>query len=231
MIHENEAFFCQPEGVGWGGKVIDKSSTQLESGITLPRKECLLSGYFLDPACTSPVLYLLLSGNNSHLHSMYLHPYALLWRRKWQLTPVFLPGKSHRQMSLVGYSPWGPIELDMTKRLTHMLYYLSYLNPAPLDPIFSLWSQYHFSASHGESEVKVLVVSHSLLQGIFLTQGSNLGLRHCGQILYRPTIRATREAIEGFVVIVVWLCHAVCGILVPWWEIEPRPPGSGNTES
>ena len=118
-------------------------------------------------------------------------------------------------MSLVGYSPWGPIELDMTKRLTHMLYYLSYLNPAPLDPIFSLWSQYHFSASHGESEVKVLVVSHSLLQGIFLTQGSNLGLRHCGQILYRPTIRATRVAIEGLVVIVVWLCHAVCGILVP----------------
>ena len=28
------------------------------------------------------------------------------WRRKWQHTPVFLPGKSHRQRSLVGYSPW-----------------------------------------------------------------------------------------------------------------------------
>ena len=28
------------------------------------------------------------------------------WRRKWQPTPVFLPGKSHRQSSLVGYSPW-----------------------------------------------------------------------------------------------------------------------------
>ena len=27
------------------------------------------------------------------------------WRRKWQLTPVFLPGKSHGQMSLAGYSP------------------------------------------------------------------------------------------------------------------------------
>ena len=85
---------------------------------------------------------------------------------------------TNRQRSLVGYSPWGPIELDMTKRLTHMLYYLSYLNPAPLDPIFSLWSQYHFSASHGESEVKVLVVSHSLLQGILPTQGSNLCLLH-----------------------------------------------------
>ena len=29
------------------------------------------------------------------------------WRRKWQHTPVFLPGKSHGQRSLVAYSPWG----------------------------------------------------------------------------------------------------------------------------
>ena len=28
------------------------------------------------------------------------------WRRKWQPTTVFLPGKYHGQMSLVGYSPW-----------------------------------------------------------------------------------------------------------------------------
>ena len=31
----------------------------------------------------------------------------ILSRRKWQSTPVFLPGKSHRQRSLSGYSPWG----------------------------------------------------------------------------------------------------------------------------
>ena len=37
------------------------------------------------------------------------------WRRTWQLTPVFLPGKSHGQRSLVGYSPWGLKELDMTE--------------------------------------------------------------------------------------------------------------------
>ena len=29
------------------------------------------------------------------------------WIREWQPTPVFLPGKSHGQRSLVGYSPWG----------------------------------------------------------------------------------------------------------------------------
>ena len=29
------------------------------------------------------------------------------WRRAWQSTPVFLPGESHGQRSLAGYSPWG----------------------------------------------------------------------------------------------------------------------------
>ena len=39
------------------------------------------------------------------------------WRRKWQPTPVFLPGKSHGQMSLAGYSPWGRKESDTTELL------------------------------------------------------------------------------------------------------------------
>ena len=39
------------------------------------------------------------------------------WRRKWQPTPVFMPGKAHGPRSLVGYSPWGRKELDMTERL------------------------------------------------------------------------------------------------------------------
>ena len=30
----------------------------------------------------------------------------ILWRRKWQPTTLFLPGKSHGQRSLAGYSPW-----------------------------------------------------------------------------------------------------------------------------
>jgi len=29
------------------------------------------------------------------------------WRKKWQPNPIFLPGKSHGQRSLAGYSPWG----------------------------------------------------------------------------------------------------------------------------
>ena len=37
------------------------------------------------------------------------------WRRKWQPTPVFLPGKSHGQKSLAHYSPWGRKESDVTE--------------------------------------------------------------------------------------------------------------------
>ena len=43
----------------------------------------------------------------------------LPWRRKWQLTPVLLPGKSHGWRSLAGYSAWSCKELDMTEQLTH----------------------------------------------------------------------------------------------------------------
>ena len=40
------------------------------------------------------------------------------WSRKWQPTPVFLPGKCHGQRSLVGYSPWDHKEPDMAERLS-----------------------------------------------------------------------------------------------------------------
>ena len=39
------------------------------------------------------------------------------WRRKWQPTPVLLTRKSCGRRSLVGYSPWGRKESDMTERL------------------------------------------------------------------------------------------------------------------
>ena len=39
------------------------------------------------------------------------------WRRKWQPTPVLLPGESHGGRSMVGYSPWGHKESDTTERL------------------------------------------------------------------------------------------------------------------
>ena len=42
----------------------------------------------------------------------------ILWSRKWQSIPIFVPGKFHGQRSLAGYSPWGCIETDITNH-TH----------------------------------------------------------------------------------------------------------------
>ena len=55
--------------------------------------------------------------------------------KEWQPTPVLLPGKSHGGKSLVGYSPWGPKELDTTERL----HFLSFLVS------ISVWSLSSFS--------------------------------------------------------------------------------------
>ena len=41
------------------------------------------------------------------------------WRREWQPTPVFLPGESHGQRSLVGHSPQGCKESDTTEVPQH----------------------------------------------------------------------------------------------------------------
>ena len=38
------------------------------------------------------------------------------------LSPVFLPGKFHKQRILAGYSPWGHKELDMTEHNSYVLY-------------------------------------------------------------------------------------------------------------
>ena len=42
----------------------------------------------------------------------------IFWRRKWYPSPVFLPGESHGQRSLVGCSTWGCKESDTTEQLT-----------------------------------------------------------------------------------------------------------------
>ena len=43
------------------------------------------------------------------------------WRRAWQPTSVFLPGETHGQRSLAGYSTWGHKELDTTEEWLSML--------------------------------------------------------------------------------------------------------------
>ena len=51
-------------------------------------------------------------------HQFDLWVRKIPWRRKWQPTPVFLPGESHAKRSPLGYSPQDHKELDMTEQLT-----------------------------------------------------------------------------------------------------------------
>ena len=67
------------------------------------------------------------------------HPWVgkIPWRRKWQPTPVFLPGESHGRKSLVGYCPQGRKELDTAERLHFTLWRI-------LDELLSInvpWTQ------------------------------------------------------------------------------------------
>ena len=75
--------------------------------------------------------------------------WTISWNKKWQPTLVFLPGKSHGQRSLVGYSPWG------RKRVRHglatkqqslvsilkflFLYFLIYWTCGPWSEANALW--------------------------------------------------------------------------------------------
>ena len=56
------------------------------------------------------------------------------WRRQWHPTPLLLPGKSHGRRSLVGCSPWGLEESDMTERL-HFHFSLSCIGEGNSNPL------------------------------------------------------------------------------------------------
>ena len=190
------------------------------------------------------------------------------WRRAWQPTSVFLPGESHGQRSLVGYSPMGCKQSDSTEQLSlsmmrtvgpwlrsHALWRglgaggwsgeglgsptcMKTICPLPTRsqtlaelrggarfttlvvkynywkyPLVSVTPSWHAlcfnilkwkrgllshiwlfcdptdcsppgSSVHGILQGRILEwVCHFLLQGIFLTQRSNLGLPHCRWIL------------------------------------------------
>ena len=72
--------------------------------------------------CVLPELASLVAQTVKRLSAMQetvFHPWVgkIPWRKKWQPTPVFLPGKSHGRRSLIGYCPWGRKESDTTERL------------------------------------------------------------------------------------------------------------------
>ena len=59
----------------------------------------------------------------------YLWVRKIPWKREWLPTPIFLPGESHEQRSLAGYSPWCCKESNMTDQLSTVLLDISVLVP------------------------------------------------------------------------------------------------------
>ena len=68
-------------------------------------------------ACQVALLVTNPPANAGNLRKHEFDPWVrkISWRRAWQPTPIFLPGKSHGQRSLAGYNPYGGAELHMTK--------------------------------------------------------------------------------------------------------------------
>ena len=84
-------------------------------------------------------------------------PWWLRHWRKWQATPVFLPGKSYGQRSLVGCSTLGPKASDMTEWLTPSMPLLSFMLPRPPSPTHvPLTSQFTIPLTLGSSHAGLL---------------------------------------------------------------------------
>ena len=99
------------------------------------------------------------------------------WRRKWQPTPVCLPGKSHGQRILTGYSPWGHKESDMTEQL-----HFTSLERKPAD--FGKSGSY-FSLIRAQSSYRIFLLCVCWVM-------SNI-LSVCGHPLQWPLIRDSSE--------------------------------------
>ena len=68
--------------------------------------------------------------------------------RRWQPTPVFLPGKFHGQRSLAGYSLWGCEESDTTEQLSTYFVFSIFWNSQSIIIIVTMYLQYFFRFIH-----------------------------------------------------------------------------------
>ena len=90
----------------WSKEAIPCKTQQETSGFTSPAFPMYLRARGRELACQS---------RRHKRHGSDPRIRKIPWRRAWQPGPAFLPGESHGQRSLVGYSPCGHKELDTTE--------------------------------------------------------------------------------------------------------------------
>ena len=107
--------FATPWTVAWQVLLfVEFPRQEYWSGLPFPscnKSVVLYAHAFVCTMIWQPLTYHWLSGKESSCqcrrHKFDPWVRKIPWRTKWQLTPVFSPGKSHGQRILVGYSPWG----------------------------------------------------------------------------------------------------------------------------
>ena len=112
------------------------------------------------------------------------------WRRQWHSTPVLLPGKSHGWRSLVGCSPRGREELDITEQL-HFHFSLSCIGEGNGNPLQcsclenprdgGAWWTTVYGVAQSQTRLKRL--SSSMLSSICYTHRALSNLNHAVSIL------------------------------------------------
>ena len=110
----------------WSGLPFPFPGNLPNPGKIEPRSPKLQAGTLTSEPPGKPIL----PSNQLQLASGQNHT----WRRQWHPTPVLLPGKSHEWRSLVGCSPWGHEESDMTEGL-HFHFSLSCIEEGNGNPL------------------------------------------------------------------------------------------------
>ena len=118
------------------------------------------------------------------------------WRRKWQTMPIFLPGKSHGQRSLAGYSPRGQKESDTTEQLNNN----NHQNPTGRSS-FSMELQ---GAELKQGKLaKFLLWLHDYFQWLEMSSRQI----HCPQGQALPTIRKIMQGVCSICMLGVEIFH------------------------
>ena len=115
------------------------------------------------------------------------------WRRAWEATPVILPGESYGQKSLVGYSPQGCKESDLTERTEHEHDIQEY--------IIILVSSVQFSGS---------VKSNSLQQLSILLLSKHLHHHNSNYLKMYKSLCLIDNTVSLMLKITEWNCHCCC---------------------
>ena len=110
---------CRPPAQAWFPPRAAREAPSPESTNTKDRRRQGSSGSFIkqEPSEHLEVRFLFFPFYKIKKEKVQRARMTCPRRRKWQPTPVFLPGKSHGLRILVGYSPWGRKESDTTEWL------------------------------------------------------------------------------------------------------------------